>query len=76
MTAVILICAQATLADCTAATAVDVMRTPIETASPVTCFVQAQAFLAQMQFGRDLAGGAGVKIACRPMRAFGGKNPR
>jgi len=35
------------LRDCTRETAIDVMRTPVETANPATCFLHGQVFVAQ-----------------------------
>jgi len=67
LTAVILICSLAQtpdLRDCTQDNAVDVMKTPVESANPGTCFLQGQAFLAQMELGRDLRDDEGVRIIC------------
>lgn len=72
LTAVILICSVVRtpdLADCTADTATDVMLTPVASAMPTMCFMEAQAFLAQMELGRDLRDDERVRIICYPKKA-------
>jgi hypothetical protein len=67
LTALILICSTAItpeLAACDRANAVDVMRVPVEFGSPTTCFMQAQAYLAETTLGRDLADNERVKVVC------------
>lgn len=71
LTAIILICSVVRTPDtanCTPDTAIDVMRTPVASAMPTTCFMEAQAFLAQMQLGRDLRDDERVKIICQPKK--------
>jgi hypothetical protein len=38
-------------------------------ANPITCFMQAQAYLAGTSIGRDLAEGEAVKVVCVRNRA-------
>jgi len=67
LTALILICSTVTtpvLADCNRANAVSVMRVPVETGHPATCFMHGQAYLAGTTLGRDLAGNERVKVVC------------
>jgi hypothetical protein len=74
LTAIILICSAVRtpdLADCTTNTAIDVMLTPVASAMPTTCFVEAEAFLAQMQVGRDLRDDERVRIICQPKKIQG-----
>jgi len=52
------------LRDCTRETAIDVMRTPVETANPATCFLHGQAFVAQTSIAQDLRGTDRIKIVC------------
>ena len=57
LTALVLICSIAEtpdLADCTYRNAATLMRVPAEFASPTTCFMQAQAYLASTPTGREL----------------------
>lgn len=67
LTALILICSTAItpdLAACDRTNAVDVMWVPVESASPVTCFMHGQAYLAETTLGRDLVGNERVKVVC------------
>ncbi|HEY6256163.1 MAG TPA: hypothetical protein VIY51_10260 [Xanthobacteraceae bacterium] len=67
LTALILICSTAITPDlvaCDRTNAVDVMWVPVESASPVTCFMHGQAYLAETTLGRDLAGNERVKVVC------------
>jgi hypothetical protein len=69
LTALVLVCSLAAtpdLADCNHKNALDVMRVPEEFASPVTCAMQGQAYLAQTAIGRNLTKGDGVKVICIP----------
>ncbi len=52
------------LRDCTRENAIDVMRTPVETANPATCFLHGQAFVAQTSIAQDLRGTDRIKIVC------------
>ena len=66
LTALILICSVTVahdLQDCTRMNARVVMSVPAETANPVTCFMHAQAYVAETSLGRDL-GTDQVKIVC------------
>jgi hypothetical protein len=40
------------------------MRVPAEFGNPSTCFMHAQAYLAQTSFGQDLGANERVKIIC------------
>lgn len=53
------------LRDCNARNALDVMRTPVAAIMPTACFVQGQAFLAQMQIGRDLRADEAPRVICQ-----------
>jgi hypothetical protein len=67
LTALILICSIAVAsdpADCTRSNADTIMRVPTEFGSPATCFMQAQAYLAQSSVGQDLDGNELVKVVC------------
>jgi len=70
LTALVLVCSLALtpdLADCNHKNALDVMRVPAEFASPVTCFMQGQAYLAETAIGRRLTEDHSVKIICTPI---------
>jgi hypothetical protein len=57
LTALILVCSLATvsnLAECTRDNALDVVHVPAMFASPVTCLVHAQAYVADSSIGRNL----------------------
>ena len=67
LTALILICSIAItpdLAACDVTNAVDVMRVPVESASPVTCFMHGEAYLAETTLGEDLADNERIKVVC------------
>jgi hypothetical protein len=67
LTALILICSVAVtpdLQDCNANNAMAVARLPTEFASPVTCLIHGQAYLAETSIGRDLSNDDRVKIIC------------
>jgi hypothetical protein len=67
LTALVLVCsilATPDLASCNRENAVDVMRVPDSFGSPVTCFMQGQAYLAQTELGRDLTENERVKVVC------------
>lgn len=59
--AVILVCAVA-VGDCTPENAVDVLRTPVLSGNPSTCFMHGQAYLAETSI--ELRPGDRIKIAC------------
>ena len=68
--ALILICSAASapqVSDCTRERAFDVMVTKIERGSPITCFLQAQAYLAESAIGASLTPDDRVRIVCRPI---------
>jgi hypothetical protein len=65
--ALILICSAAlatNLGTCTPENATMVMRVPTECATPATCFMNAQAYLAQTSVGRELEPDDRIKIVC------------
>ena len=66
LTALILICSTAfsDLGECTHDNAIAVVRVPSEFGNPVTCFMQAQAYLAATSIGQDLGANDRVKIIC------------
>ena len=68
LTALVLVCSVAVtpdLRDCTAESAKVVMHLPAEFASPVTCFMHGQAYLAGTSLGQHLGGDVRVKIVCK-----------
>jgi len=67
LTALVLVCSLSLtpdLADCNHKNALDVMRVPAEFASPVTCFMESQTYLAETAIGRRLTKDHAVKIIC------------
>ena len=67
LTALILVCSLATvsnLAECTRDNALDVVHVPATFASPVTCLMHAQAYVADSSIGRNLPQNEGVKVIC------------
>ena len=67
LTALILICSvmnTADLQDCTRDNANTVMRVPMEFGNPATCFMQAQAYLAESPVGHELDASERVKVIC------------
>jgi hypothetical protein len=67
LTALILICSATLtpdLQDCTRDNATAVMRVPAEFASPLTCFMHGQAYLAESSIGQELGGDDRIKIVC------------
>jgi hypothetical protein len=67
LTALILVCSLATVpnvSDCTRDNALDVVYVPTTFASPVTCLMHAQAYVADSSIGRDLQQNEGVKVIC------------
>jgi hypothetical protein len=69
LTAVVLICsvlATPELRDCDETNARAVMLVPEAFASPVTCAMHGQAYVAGTAIGRSLAESDRIKIVCRP----------
>jgi hypothetical protein len=67
LTALILVCSLATtsdLGDCTRDNALDVVQVPASFASPATCFMHGQAYVADTSIGRDLAPNEAIKVIC------------
>ena len=67
LTTLILICsitATPDLHDCTPSNARVVMRIPAEFASPVTCALHGQAYLAETAIGRSLGVDDRLKVVC------------
>jgi hypothetical protein len=67
LTALVLVCsldATPALADCNRDNAVHVMPVPGDFVSPVTCFLQGQAYLAGTTIGRDLSPDERVRVIC------------
>ena len=65
--ALILICSttiDSDLATCTRQNAATLIRVPSECGTPTTCFMNAQAYLAQTSLGRELSPDDRVKIIC------------
>jgi hypothetical protein len=65
--ALILICSATVVSDvgeCTAKNARTVMRMPAEFANPITCYMHAQAYLAETSFGQEIGSKDRVKILC------------
>lgn len=61
LTAVIFVCLAGT--ECRAETAIDVLRTPVESAIPSTCLMQGEAFLAATEIGRTMQDEV-ARVAC------------
>jgi len=68
ITAVVLICsvlATPDLRDCDETNARAVMLVPEEFASPITCAMHGQAYVAETAIGRSLAESDRIKVVCR-----------
>ena len=69
LTALVLVCSilvTPNLRDCDETNARVVMVVPSEFASPITCTMHGQAYVAQTAIGRNLAESDRVKVVCRP----------
>ena len=67
LTALILICSTTmtpALATCTRQNAATMIRVPSKCGTPITCFKNAQAYLAQTSLGRELGLDDRIKINC------------
>jgi hypothetical protein len=67
LTALVLICSVATtpdVRDCSRANATAVMRVPADFASPITCLMHGQAYLAGTSIGEELTADDRVKVVC------------
>jgi hypothetical protein len=67
LTALILICSLTSVPDvgaCSEDNALEVLRNPETFASPVTCLMHGQAYLANTAMGRDLNANEVVKVIC------------
>jgi hypothetical protein len=67
LTALILICSATVAHDlphCTRANARVVISVPAESGNPVTCFMHAQAHVAETSLGQDLGADDRIKIVC------------
>jgi hypothetical protein len=67
LTALILICSLTVVSDggaCTEDNAMEVLRNPETFASPVTCLMHGQAYLANTAMGRDMNVNEVVKVVC------------
>ena len=67
LTALVLICSVAVapdLAHCTRSNAKVVMSVPTEDRNPITCFMRAQAYVAETSFGQELGVDDRVEIVC------------
>ncbi len=65
--ALILVCSTSIVSDighCAQKNARLVMRVPAEFSNPITCFMQAQAYVAETSFGQELDSKEIVKIMC------------
>jgi hypothetical protein len=71
LTALILICSLTSVPDigaCTEDNALEVLRSPETFASPVTCLMHGQAYMAGTATGRDLNADEAVKVICKRSR--------
>jgi hypothetical protein len=71
LSALILICSLTSVSDigaCTQDNALEVLRHPETFASPVTCLMHGQAYLANTAMGRDLNANEVVKVICVPSK--------
>jgi hypothetical protein len=78
LTALVLICSVAVtpdLRDCSRANAATVMRVPAEFGNPATCFMHAQAYLAETSIGQELGSGDRVKVVCARSETVGASIP-
>jgi hypothetical protein len=67
LTAIVLVCSLAItpeLASCDRNNAVDVIRVPARFGNPATCFLHAQAYLAETTVGRELSTDQRIKAVC------------
>ena len=67
LVALILICSTRVASDvgeCTRENARTVMRVPAEFGNPITCFMHAQAYIAQTSFGQELGPKDRLRIVC------------
>jgi hypothetical protein len=67
LTALVLICSLATApdsADCRADNAESVIRVPQDYASPITCLMHGEAYVAETEIGQNLAADERVKVVC------------
>ena len=67
LTALILICSLTSVPDigaCKEDNALEALRSPETFASPVTCLMHGQAYLANTAMGRDLNANEAVKVIC------------
>jgi hypothetical protein len=67
LTALILVCSLVLvpdLRDCTRDNAIDVLHVPATFASPVTCLMHGEAFVADSAIGRNLAQDEAVRVVC------------
>jgi hypothetical protein len=74
LTALVLICSMTIvpdLRDCTRDNAVAVMRVPAEFGNPATCFMHAQAYLAETSIGQELTASDRVKVVCARTETIG-----
>jgi|SoimicmetaTmtLPB_FD_contig_61_27421_length_513_multi_2_in_0_out_0_1 hypothetical protein len=79
LTALILVCSLATSPDlrgCTRDNALDVLQVPETFASPVTCLMRGQAYLANTAAGRDPGPNEAVKVVCVRGTPAGSTTPR
>jgi hypothetical protein len=63
LVALIFVCSAAVV-ECTHENAQTVMRVPAEFVNPITCFMHAQAYVAQTSFGQELGSTDRVRIVC------------
>ena len=73
LTALILVCSLNSFPDpgaCTQQNAMHMLRVPATFASPITCLLHGQAYLADTSIARDLAAGEIVKVICTPTRSL------
>jgi hypothetical protein len=78
LTALILICSVATtpdIRDCSRDNATTVMRVPVDFANPLTCFMHAQAYLAETSIGRAVSEDDLVRVMCAPTKTVGASIP-
>ena len=52
------------IGECTAKNARTVMQVPAEFSNPITCFTNAQAYVAETSFGQELDGKDMIRIMC------------
>jgi hypothetical protein len=79
LTALVLVCSLAVtpdLRDCSRNNAMTVMQMPVESGNPATCFLHAQAYIAETSIGQELGDNDRIKIICARKETVDASVPR